>query len=94
MDNSEKLSLKNTTLSLVGITDSGPKGVAYSFNPPIIDLSESNEKNSLLNLQFVKDDKLKLENHTLMIKASISPYKNNNLTVSILQPLLISIIKP
>jgi hypothetical protein len=79
---------------VVGMTDSGPKGIAYSFNPQIIDLSESNEENSLLNLQNVKDAKLGLGNHTLMIRASTSPDKNNNLTVSILQPLAISIIKP
>jgi len=92
--NSENLTLNNISLSIVGMSDSGPKGITYSFNPQIIDLSESNEENSLLNLHAIKDGKLQFGNHTLMIRASSNIDENNNLTLSILQPLPISIIKP
>ena len=94
LNNSENLTLNNISLSVVGMSDSGPKGITYSFNPPIIDLSESNEENSLLNLHAIKDGKLQFGNHTLMIRASSNIDENNNLTLSILQPLPISIIKP
>ena len=87
------LSLNNIALSVSGMTDSGPKGITYSFNPQRINLTESNNKeNSLLKLDMVKDDdKIRTENNTLMIIANT--FNKDNLTTSILQPLPISIIK-
>ena len=74
------------------MTDSGPKGITYSFNPQIINLTESNNKeNLLLKLDMVKEDKIRSENNTLMIIANT--FNKDNLTTSILQPLPISIIK-
>ena len=73
------------------MTDSGPKGITYSFTPQTIDLSESNKENSLLKLNMVNDDKIRSENNTLMIIANT--FNKDNLTTSILQPLPISIIK-
>jgi hypothetical protein len=73
------------------MTDTGPKGITYSFNPQRINLTESNKENSLLKLDMVNDDKIKSENNTLMIIANT--FDKDNLTTSILQPLPISIIK-
>ena len=36
-NNQENLSLDNITLSVAGVTDSGPKGITYSFTPQTID---------------------------------------------------------
>ena len=87
----ENLPLNNISLSVAGMTDSGPKGIIYSFTPQKINLTESNKENSLLKLNMVNDNKLKSENNTLMIIANT--FDNDNLTTSILQPLPISIIK-
>jgi hypothetical protein len=73
------------------MTDSGPKGITYSFNPQRMNLTESNKENSLLKLNMIKDDVIRSENNTLMIIASV--FDKDNLTTSILQPLSISIIK-
>ncbi|HYZ96576.1 MAG TPA: hypothetical protein VE524_08265 [Nitrososphaeraceae archaeon] len=73
------------------MTDSGPKGITYSFNPQRMNLTESNKENSLLKLNMIKDDVIRSENNTLMIIASV--FDKDNLTTSILQPLPISIIK-
>jgi len=86
------LSLNNIELSVAGMTDTGPKGITYSFRPEKINLIESNEGNSLLKLVMAKDDKLKSQNNTLMISANTKD--KNNLTTSVLYPLPISIIKP
>ncbi|MGE5634651.1 MAG: hypothetical protein ACM3VV_05420 [Deltaproteobacteria bacterium] len=90
-NNQENLSLNNIALSVAGMTDSGPKGITYSFNPQRINLTESNKENSLLKLDMVNDDKIRSENNTLMIIANT--FDKDNLTTSILQPLSISIIK-
>ena len=89
---SGNLSLNNIELSVAGMTDTGPKGITYSFNPQRINLSESDRVNSLLTLDMVKDDKIRSENNTLMIIANMRD--KNNLSTSVLQPLPISIIKP
>ena len=73
------------------MTDSGPKGITYSFNPQRINLTESNKENSLLKLNMVNDNVIRSENNTLMIIAIV--FDKDNLTTSILQPLPISIIK-
>ena len=53
------------------MTDSGPKGITYSFNPQRINLTENNKENSLLKLDMVKDDDIiRSENNTLMIIAN------------------------
>ena len=72
------------------MTDSGPKGITYSFNPQRINLTENNKDNSFLILEMVNDDVIRSENNTLMIVANTF---KNNLTNSLLQPLPISIIK-
>ncbi|MGI9009984.1 MAG: Vgb family protein [Nitrososphaeraceae archaeon] len=94
ISNQGNLSLNNIELSVSGMTDNGPKGLTYSFNPQRINLTESNKENSLLTLDMVinDDDKTRSENNTLMIIANIRD--KNNLTTSVLQPLPISIIKP
>ena len=90
--NQENLSLNNISLSVAGMTDSGPKEITYSFNPQRMNLTESNKENSLLKLTMVNDDDvIRSENNTLMIIASV--FDKDNLTTSILQPLPISIIK-
>jgi virginiamycin B lyase len=87
----ENASLNNISLSVAGMTDSGPKGINYSFNPQRINLTESNKENSLLKLEMINDDNvIRSENNTLMIIANTF---KNNLTTSISQPLPISIIK-
>jgi virginiamycin B lyase len=93
-NNQGNLSLNNIELSVAGMTDNGPKGITYSFNPQRINLTESNNENTLLKLDMVinEDDKIRSENNTLMIIASIRD--KNNLTTSVLQPLPISIITP
>ena len=92
--NQGNLSLNNIALSVAGVTDNGPKGITYSFNPQRINLTENNKENSLLKLDMVINDNdiIRSENNTLMIIASIKD--KNNLTTSLLQPLPISIIKP
>ena len=92
--NQENLLLNNITLSISGMSDNGPKGITYSFNPQRINLTESNKENTLLKLDMViKDDDItRSENNTLMIIANIKD--KNNLTTSVLQPLPIYIIKP
>lgn len=84
-------SLSNISLSVAGMTDSGPKGITYSFNPQKINLNENNKENSLLKFEMVNDDVIRSENNTLMIVANTF---KNNITTSILQPLPISIMKP
>jgi streptogramin lyase len=94
ISNQDNLSLNNIELSVAGMTDNGPKGITYSFNPQRINLTESNKENSLLKLDMVingDDDIVTSQNNPLMIIASIRD--KNNLTTSILQPLPISIIK-
>ena len=86
----ENVEFTNISLSVAGMTDSGPKGITYSFNPQKIDLNGNNKENSLLTLMMVNEDEMKSENNTLMIIANTF---KNNLTTSILQPLPISIIK-
>ena len=90
--NQENLSLSNIALSVSGMTDNGPKGITYSFNPQTINLTENAKANSLLQLNMVNDDKIRSENNTLMIIANT--LNKENLTTSVLQPLPISIIKP
>jgi streptogramin lyase len=92
ISNKENLSLNNIELSVAGMTDTGPKGITYSFNPQRINLTESDRVNSLLTLDMVKDDKIRSENNTLMIIANTRD--KNNLSTSVLYPLPISIIKP
>jgi virginiamycin B lyase len=94
ISNQGNLSLNNIELSVAGMTDNGPKGITYSFNPQRINLTENNKENSLLKLDMVINDNdiIRSENNTLMIIASISD--KNNLTTSVLHPLPISIIKP
>jgi streptogramin lyase len=89
--NQDNLSLNSITLSVVGMTDSGLKGITYSFNPQRINLTESNKETSLLQINMVNDDIIRSENNTLMIVANT--FNKDNLTTSILQPLPISIIK-
>lgn len=86
----ENVQLNNISLSVAGMTDSGPKGITYSFNPQRINLTENNKENSFLKLEMGNDDVIRSENNTLMIVANTF---KNNLTTSILQPLPISIIK-
>ena len=90
ISNQENLSLNNIEQSVAGMTDSGPKGITYSFNPQRINLTENNKENSLLTLMMVNDDVMRSENNTLMVIANTF---KNNITTSILQPLPISIIK-
>jgi virginiamycin B lyase len=92
ISNQENFSLNNIELSVAGMTDTGPKGITYSFNPQRINLTESERVNSLLTLDMVKDDKIRSENNTLMIIANTRD--KNNLSTSVLYPLPISIIKP
>jgi hypothetical protein len=92
ISNKENLSLNNIELSVAGMTDTGPKGITYSFNPQRINLTETDRVNSLLTLDMVKDDKIRSENNTLMIIANTRD--KNNLSTSVLYPLPISIIKP
>jgi virginiamycin B lyase len=87
---SGNVQLNNISLSVAGMTDSGPKGITYSFNPQRINLTENNKENSLLTLMMVNDDVMRSENNTLMVIANTF---KNNITTSILQPLPISIIK-
>ena len=87
---SGNVQLNNISLSVAGMTDSGLKGITYSFNPQRINLTENNKENSSLKLDMVNDDVIRSENNTLMIIANTF---KNNLTTSILQPLPISIIK-
>jgi virginiamycin B lyase len=94
ISNHGNLSLNNIALSVAGVTDNGPKGITYSFNPQRINLNENNEQNSLLKLDNVINDNdiIRSQNNTLMIIASIRD--KSNLTTSLLQTLPISIIKP
>lgn len=87
---SGNVQLNNISLSVAGMTDSGPKGITYSFNPQRINLTENNKENSLLTIMMVNDDVMRSENNTLMVIANTF---KNNITTSILQPLPISIIK-
>jgi virginiamycin B lyase len=92
ISNQENLSLNNIEQSVAGMTDTGPKGIIYSFNPQRINLTENDRVNSLLTLDMVKDDKIRSENSTIMIIANT--LDKNNLTTSVLYPLPISFIKP
>ncbi|HJT85543.1 MAG TPA: hypothetical protein VJ697_13765 [Nitrososphaeraceae archaeon] len=87
----ENLSSSNIALSISGMTDSGPEGIPYKFTPQRINLIQNDKADSLLQLNMIKDNKLKSENNTLMIIADA--FNKDNLTTSILQPLSISIIK-
>ncbi len=63
------------------MTDSGPKGITYSFVPKSINLTESDKATSLLQLDMVKGDKIRSENNTFMIIANT--LEKNNLTTLI-----------
>ena len=92
ISNQENLSLSNIAMSLSGMTDNGPEGITYSFTPQRINLTQNDKANSLLQLNMIKDNKMKSENNTLMIIANT--FNKDNLTTSVLEPLPISIIKP
>lgn len=46
------------------MSDTGPKGITYSFTLQWINLTESNKEKSLLKLNMVNDDKIRSEKYS------------------------------
>ena len=59
------------------MSDTGPKGITYSFNFQWINLTESNKENSLLKLNMVNDEKIRSENILMIIAYT---FDKDNLT--------------
>jgi hypothetical protein len=79
--------LEDFTLSLVGMTDSGIRGIDYSFIPDKMNFTESMAK-STLNIS-TKNPQPGF--YDAMIQVSTHDYLNKNVTVSFLKPISISI---
>ena len=81
----------DTVLSVVGMTDSGPKGIAYASKPQSVNLMEVPEKDAEIDLKVVREKAI-AGNYTLMIRASL--LEKDRLILSLLYPQLVKLDVP
>ena len=91
------LSLKEVELSVIGMTDSGLKGITYEAQPQRIDMEKNSTAQSRINLHLVQQGirnsiPVRLDHYTTMVKAS-APEKGQ-LLISILSPVVVKLDLP
>jgi streptogramin lyase len=87
------LSLTEVELAVIGMSDSGLKGVSYAAKPQRIDLGQHPANKSQINLN-VEQDQARSGQYTVMIKASASEKKDPLLFVSLLYPITLTVDVP
>jgi hypothetical protein len=87
------LSLTEVEIAVIGMSDSGLKGVSYTTNPQRIDLDKYPANKSQINLN-VEQDQARSGQYTALIKASASEKKDPLLFVSLLYPIPIRVDVP
>jgi virginiamycin B lyase len=92
------VSLSEVELAIVGMSDSGLRGITYDAQPQRVNLENNSAVTAKINLnaeEEVNDDnKARPSNHTIMIKASV-PEKNISLSfVSLLYPVAVTLDIP
>jgi hypothetical protein len=94
---SSPVSLKEVELSVIGMTDSGLKGITYEAQPQRIDMEKNSTAQSRINLHLVQQGirnniPVRLDHYTTMVKAS-APEKDQ-LFVSLLSPVAVKLDLP
>jgi DNA-binding beta-propeller fold protein YncE len=94
---SSPLSLTEVELAVIGMTDSGLRGIAYNAQPQRINMENNSTSESTITLNVVQQNNnnipVRLDQYTAMVKAS-APEKDQLLFVSLLYPMLISLDLP
>ena len=81
----------DTELSVVGMTDSGLQGVAYTLKPQSVNLMDVPEKDTVIHF-IVEREKVVAGNYTIMIRASL--LEKDGLILSSLYPQLVKLDVP
>jgi hypothetical protein len=84
-------------LAVIGMTDSGLKGITYDAQPQRLDMDRNSTAESRVNLKLVqqgnnKNMPMRLDHYTTMVKASIS--EKDQLFVSLLSPIVVKLDLP
>lgn len=87
------LSLTEVEIAVIGMSNSGLKGVSYTANPQRFDLDQNPVNKSQINLN-VEQDQARSGQYTAMIKASASEKKDPLLFVSLLYPIPLTVDVP
>ena len=87
------LSLKEVDLAVIGMSDSGLKGLSYTAKPQRIDMDKHPTNKSQINLS-VEEDQARSGQYTAMVKASASEKKDQLLFVSLLYPIPLTLHVP
>ncbi|MFL6322479.1 MAG: hypothetical protein ACJ72Q_18655, partial [Nitrososphaeraceae archaeon] len=87
------LSLSEVEIAVIGMSDSGLRGVTYTANPQRIDMQQYPINKSQITLN-VEQTRAKSGQYTAMIKASASEKKDQLLFVSLLYPMPLSLDVP
>jgi len=80
------LSLSEVEIAVIGMSDSGLRGVTYTANPQRIDMQQYPINKSQITLN-VEQDQARSDQYTAMIKATASEKKDPLLFVSLLYPI-------
>jgi hypothetical protein len=81
----------DTQLSVVGMTDAGLQGIAYTINPQTVNLMEAPERDIKVDIG-VEEENAIAGNYTIMIRASL--LEKDSLIVSSLYPQLVTLDVP
>jgi virginiamycin B lyase len=87
------LSLSEVEIAVIGMSDSGLRGVTYTTNPQRIDMQQYPINKSQITLN-VEQDQARSGQYTAMIKASASEKRDQLLFVSLLYPVSLSLDVP
>jgi streptogramin lyase len=87
------LSLSEVEIAVIGMSDSGLRGVTYTANPQRIDMQQYPINKSQITLN-VQEDQARSGQYTAMIKASASEKRDQLLFVSLLYPMQLSLDVP
>ena len=85
------VSLNQIELSVVGMTDTGLQGLTYEAKPQRLNLSETSRMNAMIDFN-VNPDEAIAGKYTIMTR--ISTLERDNLTVSLLYPLSVTVDVP
>lgn len=89
-NNSSTVSLEQVEIAVIGMSETGLKGVTYTAHPQWIDMKQNPTAESQINLKV--EDNAKPGTYTIMIRASAS--EKDQLIVSKLYPVLITLDVP
>jgi virginiamycin B lyase len=94
---SPAVSLKEVEFSVIGMTDSGLKGITYEAQPQRIDMERNSTAESRINMGLAQQSNLnnmpaRLDQYTIMVKASAS--EKDQLLVSLLSPVVVKLDLP